>query len=131
MSFSHHNKLTLKPSETFPQKAAVELTDLEEEEKIWRLRAIVKNLPQHKWPTIKWLSKLLRDIASHTESNLMTCESLATCLGPDLIQPKIKTLEQAREIPIANLGMSLLFANFEEIFSTLPNDGWSPFVGTI
>lgn len=85
------------------------------------LRSILRPSRKAELSTLRYVSELMYDLA-HLEKgkdNKMTCENLATCVGPDVMQPEAENMAQVLLIPIANNALGFVFENHAAVFKDL------------
>jgi hypothetical protein len=66
----------------------IKLTDDAVQGRASKFRELFEQLPLLNKEVLKYLFPLLRDVAKHSDKNLMTAENIATIFGPTLLRPK-------------------------------------------
>ena len=85
------------------------------------LNALIEQLPAAHRATLEALLPFLRSVSSCSSVNLMTASNLAICFSPNILRPRIETLESvARDTPLAIAAITALIQqNNDEAHSSV------------
>eukprot|EP01118_Nematostelium_gracile_P008992 TRINITY_DN3009_c0_g1_i1.p1 TRINITY_DN3009_c0_g1~~TRINITY_DN3009_c0_g1_i1.p1 ORF type:complete len:707 (-),score=234.45 TRINITY_DN3009_c0_g1_i1:74-2194(-) len=80
------------------------------------LKKFADGLPQANRVLMKYLASFLHGIAQYESQNKMGVNNLATVFGPNLLYPRVETLENILAIPKLNSVVAFLIQHHQEIF---------------
>merc|ERR1711862_352977 len=64
------------------------------------IKDVIDNIPQANSTLLKYIIEYLQKIEEHSTVNKMTVSNLAIVFGPNLIRPKVETVQGALEMPL-------------------------------
>jgi len=88
----------------------------EEKEKLVLLRNLTSSLPPENVEILRLLILFLGSIAENARVNMMTAYNLAVVFAPNLLRPKLDTLETVIEQHVTTSLVKLLIENYEFLF---------------
>lgn len=86
-----------------------------------RIKSLIQQLPNTNFTLLKLLVEHLRNVASHSEKNLMTVSNLGICFAPTLMRGPDDNAPSIMEIKYSNVVTNTLIEEFDSIFSDLRN----------
>jgi len=81
--------------------------------RISEIKKVLQQIPQAHLPILQYLIKFLQDVEEHCEVNKMTVSNLAIVFGPNIIKPKVETVQNALEMPLLQGIIQLLMEHSE------------------
>eukprot|EP00002_Diphylleia_rotans_P013379 TRINITY_DN2616_c0_g1_i4.p1 TRINITY_DN2616_c0_g1~~TRINITY_DN2616_c0_g1_i4.p1 ORF type:complete len:894 (-),score=157.10 TRINITY_DN2616_c0_g1_i4:43-2724(-) len=78
---------------------------------------IISQIPDPNRSILYHFAQFLFEVSQHSEENKMTIQNLSTVFGPNIIRPRMETLQSVPKIPYANAALQFMIQNHEEVFS--------------
>jgi len=94
----------------------------DEKEKLVLLRNTISSLPVENIEVLKLLILFLGSIVENSEVNMMTAYNLAVVFAPNLLRPKLESIETVYEQAVITNLVKILIEEYEFIFE-IENDG--------
>lgn len=82
-----------------------------------RIRCLIQQLPVTNFTLLKILVEHLRNVASHSQKNLMTVSNLGICFAPTLMRGPDESSLSIMEIKYSNVVANTLIEEYESIFN--------------
>lgn len=81
------------------------------------IKKLIQQLPVRNFTLLKILVKHLKNVASHSQTNLMTVSNLGICFAPTLMRGPEETASSIMEIKYSNVVASTLIEDYDSIFN--------------
>lgn len=102
-------------SSSSPALCPVEIEDTETRKT--RIRNLIQQLPITNFTLLKLLVQHLRNVASHSQKNLMTVSNLSICFAPTLMRGPDESSLSIMEIRYSNVVANTLIEEYDSIFN--------------
>lgn len=82
-----------------------------------RIRSLIQQLPDGNFTLLKTLVEHLKNVASHSDKNLMTVSNLGICFAPTLMRGPEESALSIMEIRYSNVVANTLIEEYDYIFN--------------
>merc|ERR1712137_1209768 len=96
--------------------------DLERNKRVEAIRRIILGLSPSSTALLCYLIGFLQDIEEHSAVNKMTVSNLAIVFGPNVIRPRVQTVQCALEMPLLQGILQILIEHSEDIWGEKPKE---------
>lgn len=96
--------------------------DLERSKRVEIIRKIIIGLSPSSTALLCYLIGFLQDIEEHSAVNKMTVSNLAIVFGPNLIRPRVQTVQCALEMPLLQGILQILIEHSDDIWGEKPKE---------
>lgn len=92
-------------------------TDIMDESlRLEKVKEIIHKLPSQNLVLLRYIVNFLFDVAQHADVNRMNASNLAIVFGPNLIRPKVETMESSINVPKTNIVLEDVIKSKHKVF---------------
>lgn len=104
------------------------------DQRLRAIKGIIDKIPPVHSNVLNYLIKFLLDVEEYSDINKMTVKNIAIVFGPNIIKPKVETVQNALEMPLLNGIIQLFLEHAHEFWGIVKHKKTRPqsiiFVGT-
>jgi len=84
------------------------------------LKLLLKKLPTLNYKVLDFVMEFARQVSEHSDKNKMKPSNIAICLSPNLLRPKVETIDFTLNITKINAVVEIMVDRYGEIFRNEP-----------
>lgn len=90
---------------------------MDESARLEKVKEIIGRLPAANLTLLRYIVHFLFDVAQHADVNRMNASNLAIVFGPNLIRPKVETMESSINVPKTNIVLEDIIKSKHKVFA--------------